>query len=68
MKDAQVVDVLDITLSEAQGGTVLLGNKVQGIQCFCLSFCDRRDILGSRLGQEAGEITARVLYDYTFGG
>lgn len=31
MEDAQVVDVLDIALLEVQGGTMLLGGKVQGI-------------------------------------
>ena len=31
MKDAQVVDVLDVALLEVQGGTVLLSSKVQGI-------------------------------------
>jgi hypothetical protein len=31
MKDAQVVDVLDVAFLEVQGGTVLLSSKVQGI-------------------------------------
>ena len=31
MKDAQVVNVLDIALLEVQSGTVLIGGEVQGI-------------------------------------
>jgi len=67
VEDAQVVDVLDVALLEVQRGTVFIGSKVQGVQCFCLSFCDRWNILRSWLGQKAREVPASVLYDDTLG-
>ena len=45
MEDAQIIHILDITFLEVQRSAMLLGQKMQGIQSFCLGLGDRRDIL-----------------------
>ena len=44
MEDTQVIHILHIAFLEVQGSTMLLSQKMQCIQCFCLCLADGRDI------------------------
>ncbi len=40
MKNAKVIDILDVTLLEVEAQRILFGKEVKGVECFCLSFRD----------------------------
>lgn len=61
MEDAEVIDVLHISLLKVQRGTVFLRQEMQGIQGLGLRFGDGGDVRGPGLGLKAGEIAPRVL-------
>lgn len=48
MKDAQIINILRISLLEIQSNTKSLSKEVQRIKSFSLCFNDRRDIFTSR--------------------
>lgn len=48
MKDAEIVDILDITSLEVKKNSVLFREEMQSIQSFCLCFAQGRDVGRSR--------------------
>lgn len=48
VEDAQIVDILHITFSEAKRYGMLLSEEMQSIKCFGLSFSYGRHVRGSR--------------------
>ena len=44
MKDAEVIDVLDIAFLEIEAQRILFGEEVKRIQRFALSFCNWGDV------------------------
>jgi hypothetical protein len=63
VEDAQVVDVLDVALLEAQPERVLLREEVHRVERLRLRLGDGRDARRPRQREEAGEDAPRVLDD-----
>ena len=61
MKNAQIVDVLNVALLKVQGSAILLRQKMQGIKRLRLRLGDWWNIGRSRLREKAREIAARIL-------
>ena len=67
MEDAEIVNILHISLVEAQRGSMFLCQKVQSIQCLCLGFSYRRNIGRPRLGEKPCKVSPGILDEDTLG-
>ena len=63
VKKSHAVDVLNITLLEVQPEREFLCRVMQGIQCFCLSFWNGRNVCATLLFAIPSEVATRILND-----
>jgi len=61
MEDTEVVDILDVSLLEAQSECVLLSEEVERVEGFCMCFGDGWDVLRTWEAEEPCEEAASVL-------
>ena len=66
MKNTEVVDVLDITLTKIKTYMELIREKVESVECFGLGFGNGRDVRRSREGLISCERSPGVLDDDPF--
>ena len=63
MEDAQIVDILDVSLLEVEPEIVLLREEVNRIESLSLGFGNGRDVGGAREALEACEKATGILDD-----
>lgn len=61
MEDAEIVNVLHVAFLELRVDAVFLPNEVEGIQSFCLCFCDGRDVGTPRQCSKPYKVSPPVL-------
>jgi hypothetical protein len=62
MKDAEIIDKLNIAWTELKRHGMLLGGKMQCIEHLGLGFCDGRDVSASRQPPVAHKASTSVLH------
>jgi hypothetical protein len=62
MKDAKIISILNVTLTEVKTNSMLLSKEVQSIESFGLCFGDRRYVCGARKPTVSRESSTSILY------